>query len=174
MSSMSRPATWAYYSGPVSPFARKRSRTRHSERCLPVRLLWSMLFACSVTGCSSASQSDLELMQGEWTVVSWHIYGRQLPKESLLDCRVIINESELTLMNGGTVMAASEFRLDSNAAPKSIDIRNKTSPKDHFVLGIFEFLDGELHLCWMGRSDRPTVFEWDGESSRFNYQVLRR
>jgi len=108
-----------------------------------------------------ATRSDLERLQGEWTMVSGEIQGEAMPDEIRTTARRVAKENETTVTVSGQLFMKARFTLEPSKKPKSIDYEMTGVPTEgKRQLGIYE-IDGEaVKFCFASPgNDRPTEFK---------------
>jgi uncharacterized protein (TIGR03067 family) len=123
--------------------------------------LIAALFVSAGMSDEKATRSDLERLQGEWTMVSGEIQGEAMPDEIRTTARRVAKENETTVTVSGQLFMKARFTLDPTKKPKSIDYEMTGGPTEgKKQLGIYE-IDGEaVKFCFASPGqDRPTEFK---------------
>jgi uncharacterized protein (TIGR03067 family) len=109
---------------------------------------------------SEAAKKDLDLLQGEWSMVSGNADGFSIPDAMLKNSKRICQGNELTAIVGGQLIMKSKITLDPAKNPKTIDyavIEGPTKGNKH--LGIYEVNGDILKSCFGAPGEeRPTDF----------------
>jgi uncharacterized protein (TIGR03067 family) len=112
----------------------------------------------------AAVKEDMKQLQGNWTVVSIQVNGKDLPQDKIGDPNAAIKGDEYRI---------HDFRLrvtiDPTKMPKTIDMDGKDgNGKPLSMIGIYE-LDGDaLKICFAkpGAKERPTKMETKPDSGQ--------
>lgn len=108
----------------------------------------------------AASKADLEMLQGEWSMVSGLADGQAVPEVMLADSRRVCQGEETTVTIGGQLILKAKFTLDPSKNPKAIDyevLDGPTKGKTH--LGIYEIDGDTLKFCFGSPgAERPADF----------------
>ena len=103
-------------------------------------------------------KEEVESLEGEWTVVAWEIDGGTTPSAKYEGKKVVIKGGEIRLTIDLFLSDRFSFQLNSNRAPKEINLtaldgwlKGTTQP------GIYEVDGQRLRIC-MGMKVRPTKF----------------
>jgi uncharacterized protein (TIGR03067 family) len=147
-------------------------------------LLSLMLALSAVAGCGG--QSDQQLLQGSWGVVSYTMNGKVVPEDIRSRLRVVIEEDKITLTPFVLSQPDGRFEIDKESAtpavftlaggnPKTIDLRVELDGKAVTVRGIYQLEGDSLKLCtaFSGSKDRPSAFT-SAADSRQSLFVLKR
>src|SRR5262245_14901128 len=106
-----------------------------------------------------AKSDDKDKLQGVWKVTGLEVQGEKAPVEAASGVRFLFDQNTLHIHQGDEERKAAEFKLNSSAAPKTIDLTDSVEKRT--VFGIYE-LDGDtLKLCLSEAGDakaRPTTF----------------
>lgn len=92
--------------------------------------------------------TDLERLQGTWTVLEWRDGGQA---SDPTDTRIVIEQARWKYVFKGKVWTEWEMKLDAAATPRSLDRR--CVQDDRFLWGIYH-LDGDRLLvasCRLGQ-----------------------
>lgn len=103
-------------------------------------------------------QKDMDLLQGEWAMVSGMADGYPIPDEMLPNSKRVCKGDELTATVGGQLVMKARITIDPTKKPKTIDYQVFDGPtKGQKHLGIYE-LDGDtLRSCFGAPgAERPT------------------
>jgi uncharacterized protein (TIGR03067 family) len=103
--------------------------------------------------------SDLELLQGTWTVTDLEVEGRQTPGRLLADARVVVKGSRFTTRGMGAIYKGT-IKLDPSATPRQVDMQFDAGPeKGNTNLGIYKIDANQWRLCLAMRGTvRPSRF----------------
>jgi len=133
------------------------------RRFLPWLAVGLMIAAIAGVGQSDekAAQSDLERLQGEWTMVSGEIQGEEMPEAIRSTARRVAKENETTVTVSGQLFMKAKFKLDPNKKPKTIDYEMTGGPTEgEKQLGIYEIDADQVKFCFASPGkDRPTEFK---------------
>src|SRR5437879_5704968 len=122
------------------------------------------LLAVSISGVRAedkkAEQSDLEKLQGEWSMLSGIANGYAVQEELLRTCKRICKADETTVVLDGEVIMKAKFTLDPSKKPKTIDYQVTGGPaKGGTLLGIYELDGNTVKFCFGAPgAERPTKF----------------
>ena len=105
------------------------------------------------------AKSDLDLLQGTWSVASLEIEGEKMPADMLAIARVEVKGSRFRSLGMGEEYEGT-MALDPGARPKTLDLAFTSGPeKGNTNRGIYEIEDGGWKLCLATRGDaRPGKF----------------
>lgn len=120
-------------------------------------------------------KSDLDSLQGTWTMVSMETEGHEVAPENVADKTAVYKGNRLTLFAGDTARRRGIVTLDPDRSPKAINTWDQDGPfTDHTVPGIYE-LDGDtLKVCFaQPGEERPKKFT-SKEGTGFIYCVYKR
>lgn len=116
--------------------------------------------------------TDLDQLQGSWTVVSLELGGMSLPAGAFSNARVVVDGDRFESQAMGAVYAGT-VKLDAATAPKHFDLKFTAGPESgNTNLGIYK-LDGDTWtLCLnMKGETRPAEFVSGRQQA---LQVLKR
>ena len=100
----------------------------------------------------------MDMLQGEWQVVSIERPGSPVNPDELVRVRYIFDKDCATLMNGEQKGWEGAFRVDPTEEPKAIDFTGTSDPhKGEMAFGIYRVEDDALTIC-VGKK-RPTEFD---------------
>lgn len=105
-------------------------------------------------------KKDLDLLQGEWKMVSGESDGQKLSDNIIETGRRIMKGDETTVEINGNLLMKAKITLDPSKKPKAIDYKiTEGRNADKKVLGIYE-LDGDtVKFCFSSPdAERPTDF----------------
>jgi len=114
----------------------------------------------SVGARSDDSKKDLELLQGEWSMVSGEIDGQALPADSVKTAKRVSKDNETTVTINGQVFMKAKYTIDDTKKPKAIDYDvTEGVTKGQKQLGIYEIGQDTVRFCFsIPGKDRPTDF----------------
>jgi uncharacterized protein (TIGR03067 family) len=117
---------------------------------------------------------DYAKLEGTWQVVSLEVDGKEIPKETIKESRLIIKGKEFT-MKEKIATYKGTFSIDSSKSPKTIDIKFTEGPeKGNTSLGIYELDGDDLKLCLtVTAKERPTEFTTKAKSGH-GFELLKR
>jgi len=136
-----------------------------------VLLAASLLPGCRRGGTQSepaAEADDAKEIQGTWKVVSLVNEGKL---EDPPPMTFAIGGGKITTLEGPDAEESGQYRLDSTASPKTIDL---IGPDAELLRGLYSLAGDELKIC-MGRpgTERPAKFE-SGPGSTTAIMTLKR
>lgn len=119
-------------------------------------------------------KSDLDLLQGAWSIASLEMDGQSMPPDMVANGRIEVKGDRFRSLNMGATYEGT-ISLDGTASPKTFDLTFTKGPeKGNRNLGIFEIESGQWKLCLATRGDaRPERFA-TRVGSGHALQVLRR
>lgn len=119
--------------------------------------------------------SDLDRLQGTWTVVSLSEQGKAIPATETYILEFVVKKDVVSVYEKGKLEVQYQVTIDSAKAPKSIDFKHLIGEnKDRIEPGIFVFDGDKLKLALdEKRKGRPTVFEGK-ETESYSVIVLKR
>ncbi len=118
--------------------------------------------------------TDLELLQGSWTVTTLEVDGQPLPASMLTNARIVIDGDRFTSTGMGAVYEGT-LELVPTANPPQLNMTFDAGPeKGNVNRGIYR-LDGDTwKICLATRGDvRPSSFASTGGSG-FALETLAR
>jgi uncharacterized protein (TIGR03067 family) len=116
--------------------------------------LWIALGVFSIM--LNAQESDVNKLQGSWTIVSLEMEGKSIPVSG---AKIVIEGSRFTTTGMGAPYKGT-MEINTSVTPKTIDMKFDEGPeKGNSSLGIYE-LDGDTwRLCLTTRgNERPKKF----------------
>ena len=139
--------------------AEKGSSTKGNDQVLKI----PAKTVANVAQEDKALKTDLERLQGTWTVIAAERVGKQIPEEEVkkANLRLIIKGKKFTGRSfpgeqAGEQGEEADIKIDPSTNPKTIDI----SRDGKVGLGIYEVDGDTLKICF-GREgrERPTEFK---------------
>ena len=128
------------------------------------RLLLVLLALVGFTAADAAKDDaaaeDLKKMQGDWVVVTMESDGMKIPDDDAQALFRTVKGDQYTVSRYQRVRGKGTIQLDATKKPRTIDARPAgAAPDAKPLLGIYEFDDGKLKLCFAAPGkDRPTLF----------------
>jgi uncharacterized protein (TIGR03067 family) len=118
--------------------------------------------------------TDLEALQGAWTVASLEMDGEAMPEGALGEARIEIEGGRFTSLGMGAEYAGT-ILLDASAKPRRIDMVFDSGPEaGNTNRGIYELKGKTWRLCLATRGDmRPKAFATE-PGSGFALETLQR
>jgi uncharacterized protein (TIGR03067 family) len=106
------------------------------------------------------AKKELELLQGEWKMVSGEREGQKLPDNIIETGKRILKGDETTVEINGMVLMKAKITLDPSKKPKAIDYKiTEGQNADKKVLGIYELEGDTVKFCFSSPdAERPTDF----------------
>lgn len=155
-------------SGGGDGFARNKARPihRHSSKSMnSIRNTFLVGLICtslSLTAGENAPtpKKDMELLQGEWSMMSGTADGQPLPDEMRKEMKRVCKGDEITVTSGGQIFLKAKFSIDPSKKPKTIDYEMTDGfTKGKKQLGIYE-LEGDIFKSCFGApgAERPADF----------------
>jgi uncharacterized protein (TIGR03067 family) len=153
------------------------------------RLVAAVLFIVVIQACGpsgEAPQSDLDKVQGTWTVAAGEENGKAIPKE-IAETRTFTFTGDKAVVGISAGPANAQppikptlpeftFKLDPTKKPKTIDVTFLNGEeKGRTRLGIYQLEGDELKVCMPTeeRTDRPSDFKAP-KGSDLNVVTLKR
>jgi uncharacterized protein (TIGR03067 family) len=156
--------------------ARRRSAARNLIKESDMKTLSAtiLLFAATVLFAQGAA-SDMDKMQGTWSVTSLFEEGKFVPDKELADLEIIVEKDVLTVNEKGKTVAKHQLKLDPAKTPKAIDFTHLIGPdNDKTEPGIYVFEKDVLKVClFENKKERPTSFDDKGKEGYW-IVVLKR
>lgn len=108
----------------------------------------------------STPKTDLERMQGEWTMVSGSAGGQPMPETMRRQMKRDCTGAETTTTMGGQIYFTAKIALDATKKPKTIDYDMTAGfTKGKRQLGIYELEGDTFKACFSSPgAERPTDF----------------
>ena len=105
------------------------------------------------------ARSDLDFLQGTWSIRSLEVDGQSAPADTLAQARIEIKGSRFRSLGMGDAYEGT-LTLDSSARPKTFDLVFSKGPeRGNTNLGIYEIEGDRWKLCLATRGDaRPRKF----------------
>jgi uncharacterized protein (TIGR03067 family) len=130
----------------------------------------------SLSGGESASNADLQNLQGVWQPTKVDIDGNAVPADDLESVTVTIKGTDYTLVTSDKT-SHGKFTLDSSKQPKYMDLQPGSGADDEgrTLLGIYESSADTFRLCYArpGRG-RPDSFSAESDSGRVYVSYKRK
>jgi uncharacterized protein (TIGR03067 family) len=143
-----------------------------------MKVLLTLALALFVTGGekdTDTDKSDLDRLQGTWTMVSMETEGHEVGPENIADKSAVYKGNRLTLLAGDEVRRRGIVTLNPERTPKAINTWDQDGPfADHTVPGIYEIEGDTLKVCFaQPGEERPKKFT-SKEGTGFIYCVYKR
>jgi uncharacterized protein (TIGR03067 family) len=107
-----------------------------------------------------AVKKDMDLLQGEWSMVSGSADGQPMPAELLKQMKRVCKGDEATTTMAGQVYLKAKIKIDPSKTPKTIDYQMTDGfTKGKTQLGIYE-VEGDTFKACFGKpgAERPADF----------------
>ena len=119
-------------------------------------------------------QSDLQLLQGTWSIRSLAIDGQEMPSAIFANAAIVVKGERFTSTGMGAEYAGT-LELDASANPRQLNMRFDAGPeKGNANLCIYEIAGDDWKLCVATRGPvRPSSFETT-PGSGIALEVLQR
>jgi uncharacterized protein (TIGR03067 family) len=88
---------------------------------LSIAIAILLAIICRLPAEETAMKKDVELLQGEWTMVSGSADGQAMPENMRKQMKRVCKGHETTTTMAGQVFIKAKFRLDPAKTPKTID-----------------------------------------------------
>src|SRR2546423_7567518 len=141
-------------------------------------LLATSLTLCSVRGeDKKPTDSDLQKLQGEWTMISGLADGSAVSEQMLQSSKRVCKGDETTVIVGGQLIMRAKFKIDASKKPKTIDYDVLEGPaKGGKMLGIYELEGDTVKFCFGAPgNERPAAFSSQlGERRTFSVWQRKR
>jgi uncharacterized protein (TIGR03067 family) len=108
----------------------------------------------------SAVKKDMELLQGEWSMVSGSADGQAMPDAMLKQMKRVCKGDETSTMMGGRIFFKAKITIDPSKNPKTIDYQmTEGVTQGQKQLGIYEVSADTFKSCF-GKpgAERPGDF----------------
>lgn len=113
-------------------------------------------------------QKDIDALQGNWSLVSLHVNGGDLPEDQFQNAKLVIKEQTYKA-EVGEMRVDATFKIDATKSPKTIDFTAQSGQnKGKTVKGIY-VIDGDTFKFCRGIApeiDRPKEFTAEADSER--------
>jgi uncharacterized protein (TIGR03067 family) len=141
------------------------------------RVLVPALLLIASVSAGDDSKTDLDKMQGTWSIVSNEQDGQKAPAEQYKNTRILFDRDRYEVRQGDEIDEHGTIKLDASKSPKRLELKIiKGEGAGETQLGIYE-LDGDmLKLCVSvppGSKERPAALETK-EGSNALLMVLKR
>jgi uncharacterized protein (TIGR03067 family) len=134
----------------------------------PTLLLTLPLVLVLGVAAGDAGKSDLDKLQGAWTIVSVQVQGMKETKPE--GDTVVFAGNKVTFTIGGE-KDVTDFKIDATRKPKWFDIPSGA----YKSVGIYELKDDTLRVCLnQTGKDRPTALKSEKDTPNERLFVLRR
>ena len=129
-------------------------------------------------------KSDAERLQGDWVMVEYGPYKREIGKPDQLDFNLYFHKDRAVIHFTGTDPddeIVTTFAVDPSKAPKQIDFVGVSSTISGYkargakTLGIYKLEGDTLTLCWADENQkvRPTEFKYQPDDGIRTYTFAR-
>jgi len=121
----------------------------------------ALCFLIGADPASDATQKEMQLLEGEWSMISGEADGSPLPPGMLKGSKRVVKEGVTTVHIGGQLFMKAKFTIDPSKKPKTIDYLMLAGiTKGQKQLGIYE-LDGDrVKFCFSAPGkERPSEFK---------------
>jgi len=104
--------------------------------------------------------TDLELLQGEWSMISLEIRGVKSPDESVKLYKLKIEGDDWSVTKGTKSSMQAVMKLDETESPRSLDLIYKVGQTELLSQGIYKIEGDTFTLCRTGGyKERPREFK---------------
>jgi uncharacterized protein (TIGR03067 family) len=118
------------------------------------------------------AKTELDNMQGTWTVVAAEREGKKAPDEAIKAMSVVIKGDSLILRDGNH-QEKGTLKVDPSVKPKSLDLM-PAGENQKVSRGIYELTISTLRMCWTKEGgERPREFATK-PASNMGMFVLKR
>ncbi len=124
-------------------------------------------------------KTDLEALQGQWTLVSGELFGQQMADLALKQFKMIVKANAIELTEEGQP-GKGTFKLEPNKSPKQIDLTLTFDETPNSIGGKWDYcgiyeLNGDTLKLSYNRSEfpRPRDYRTSPRSAALSY-VLKR
>ena len=107
-----------------------------------------------------AAKKDLEMFQGNWTLISAEHDGKKTPEQEAKKLKLTIQGNQFVLRKDGVVVSEGTMALDASKKPKEINETITAGPnKGKVFSAIYEIDDDQHRICFApAGKERPTAF----------------
>jgi|SRR6516164_11852824 uncharacterized protein (TIGR03067 family) len=126
---------------------------------MKIRMLVALVICLGIAAneAKDADKKELELLQGDWQLVSAMRDGKAMPEAMVKATKCTVKGDKFTIFRDGKAVEAGTLKPDTSRKPKQIDI--KLSDSDAIALGIYELDKDDFNICYAPPGkDRPTEF----------------
>jgi uncharacterized protein (TIGR03067 family) len=104
--------------------------------------------------------TDLELLQGEWAMISLEIKGVKSSEETLTQYRLTIEGDNWSIATDAKSSMKAAIKIDETTSPGTLDLIIKVGQGEMLSLGIYKFEGDTFTFCRTGGyRDRPKEFK---------------
>ena len=124
-----------------------------------MNLLPALIVAVSLAG-GEPPRTDLDALQGTWTLVAMETEGHDVAPEDFKDYTATYEGNRLTLRAGQRVRRRGIVTLDPERKPKAVNTWDQDGPyDDQTVPGIYDLQGETLKVCFARPGEeRPKEF----------------
>ena len=124
-----------------------------------MNMLPALIVAVSLVG-GEPPRTDLDALQGTWTLVAMETEGHDVDPEDFKDRTATYEGNRLTLREGDRVRRRGIVTLDPDRKPRAVNTWDQDGPyEDQTVPGIYELQGETLKLCFARPGqERPKEF----------------
>jgi len=114
-----------------------------------------------VSRSEAAADTDADMLQGEWELVSVEIQGKTLPALAGKGGSIVFaKDGKLIWKDPGKPERIGKYKIDASQAPKQIDLT--TSKEGEAIPGIYELDGDKLKMAFSAagaKGKRPRAFQ---------------
>ena|SRR5579872_900563 len=104
--------------------------------------------------------TDLELLQGEWAMISLEIKGVKSPEETLTQHKLKIEGDKWSVTTGAKSGMKAVIKIDEATSPRTLDLNYQVGQGEVLSLGIYKIEGDTFTFCRTGGyKERPTEFK---------------
>lgn len=116
--------------------------------------------------------TDLDRMQGEWSILEGTKNGKPWPEEEIAKMSFKVKGNSFLLDSPRSKKpSVTLVELDSSKSPKEFKMNQRGGQNGKFIFGIYEIKKDNLKICWSLNGKKP--FDFDAKKARLSLSMTR-